>query len=393
MKLEISPTEISVVCGTDLSTTITGLNVTYTNEFSHEVGINPRYCVYSPNIKEGYHISEDTDVLVSYGSGEDMCSVILKYIVQPNIVDQPVALVANDFVTSLSGDLRENIVAYIQYKSGKQELVPYTDLLIISDINQNMVNIPQKVQILEQKTQLKCELNMTIENTSQSDASTEPGASIILTVVKEGEKALFSKAGETVLPVYSDIKSDAGWKVYCIDEGGTFLLDSNTWTVTGVDTSKPGVYAATITAIYDGKLYSCYRNVTIMDMGGQIPGEDSGFVVVGIRDVYSEDKPFDPESDIRVYLNGVNIAPGAYTTIGYKEGVSGTISVIYTDGTGLEAPTYFASFEYTWAVPAEPAEPEEPEEPAEPEEPGEPAEPEEPEEPAEPEEPGNVEWN
>ena len=382
MKLEISPTEISVVCGTDLSTTITGLNVTYTNEFSHEVEINPRYCVYSPNIKEEYHISEDTDVLVSYGSGEDMCSAIIKYIVIPNtpdvpvpdapvpdapVPDAPIALVAGDIVAPLVRDMRRYIEAYIQYKSGKQELIPYTDLLIISDIDYTLINIPQKVQILERKTQLKCELNMTIEKTTQTDGFTDPYASIILTVVKEGEKAIFSKAGETVLPVYSDIKADAGWKVYCIDEGGTFLLDSNAWTVTGVDTSKPGEYAATITAIYDGKLYSCYRNVTIMDMGGQIPGEDSGFVVVGIRDVYSEDKPFDSESDIRVFLNGVNIAPGAYTTIGYKEGVSGTINVIYTDGTGLEAPTYFASFEYTWAVPAEPAVPEEPVEPEEPE--------------------------
>ena len=348
MKLEISPTEISVVCGTDLSTTITGLNVTYTNEFGHEVEINPRYCVYSPNIKEGYHISEDTDVLVSYGSGEDMCSAKVKYTVIPNIMDVPVALVADDFVAPLTGDLREKIVAYIQYESGKQELVPYTDLLIISDIDRNMVNIPQKVQILEQKTQLKCELNMTIEKTSQSDASTEPSASIILTVVKDGEKAIFSKTGKTVLPVYSDIKSDAGWEVYCFDEGGTFLLDPNTWTVTGVDTSKPGVYAATITAIYDGKLYSCYRNVTIMDMSGQIPGEDSGFVVRVNRTVYSEDKPFDPESDIRVFLNGVNIAPSAYTTLGYKTGMNGTISVIYTEGTGLEATTYTESFEYTW---------------------------------------------
>lgn len=348
MKLDISPSEIPVVSGTDLSTTLTGLNVTYTNELGHEVEINPRYCVYSPNIKEEYHISEDTDVLVSYGSGEDMCYAKVKYTVIPKIMDVPVALVANDVVTPLTGDLREKIVAYIQYKSGKQELVPYTDLQIISNIEPDIVNIPQKVQILEQKTQLKCELNMTIEKTSQSDASTEPSASIILTVVKEGEKALFSKAGETVLPVYSDIKTDAGWKVYCIDEGGTYLLDSSNWTVTGVDTSKPGVYAATITAIYDGKPYSCYRNVTIMDMGGQIPGEDSGFVVHVNRTVYSEDKPFEPESDIRVFLNGVNIAPGAYTTLGYKTGMNGTISVIYTEGTGLEATTYFESFEYTW---------------------------------------------
>lgn len=348
MKLKISPTEISVVCGTDLSTTITGLNVMYTNEFSHEVEIDPRYCVYSPNIKEGYHISEDIDVLVSYGSGEDMCSAKVKYTVIPNIMDVPIALVADDFVTPLSGDLRKNIVAYIKYESGKRELVSYTDLLIISDLDQGIVNIPQKIQILEQKTQLKCELNMTIVKTTQEDASTEPSASIILTVVKDGEKAIFSKTGKTVLPINSDIKSDAGWKVYCIDEGGTFLLDSNNWTVTGVDTSKPGVYAATITAIYDGKLYSCYRNVTIMDMGGQIPGEDSGFVVCINRNEYSEEMPFNPESDIRVYLNGANIAPSKYITIGYKDGSAGTITVIYTEGTGLEATTYTESFEYTW---------------------------------------------
>jgi hypothetical protein len=348
MKLEISPTEISVVCGTDLSTTITGLNITYTNEFGHEVEINPCYCVYSPNIKEGYHISEDTDVLVSYGSGEDMCSAKVIYKVLPNIIDIPIALVADDFVTPLTGDLREKIVAYIQYTSGKLELVPYTDLLIISDIDRNMVNIPQKVQILEQKTQLKCELNMTIVKSTQENVSTDTSASIILTVVKDGEKAIFSKTGKTVLPVYSDVKSDAGWKVYCIDEGGTYLLDSSTWTVTGVDTSKPGVYAATITAIYDGKPYSCYRNVTIMDMGGEIPGEDSGFVVRVNRTEYSEEKPFKPESDIRVFLNGVNIAPGAYMTLGYKTGMNGTISVIYTEGTGLEATTYTEMFEYTW---------------------------------------------
>lgn len=360
MKLDISPSEISVVCGTDLSTTITGLNVMYTNEFSHEVEINPRYCVYSPNIKEGYHISEDTDVLVSYGSGEDMCSAKVKYTVIPNIIDVPIALVADDFVTPLSGDLRKNIVAYIQYKSGKQELVPYTDLLIISDIDRNLVNIPQKVQILEQKTQLKCELNMTIEKTSQSDASTEPSASIILTVVKDGEKAIFSKTGKTVLPVYSDIKTDADWKVYCFDDGGTFLLDSSTWTVTGVDTSKPGAYAATITAIYDGKPYSCYRNVIIMDMSGEIPSEDSGFVVRVNRTEYSEEKPFKPESDLRVYLNGVNIAPSEYIPIGYKDGSAGTITVIYTEGTGLEATTYTESFEYTWKTNDTPVEPEEP---------------------------------
>ena len=348
MKLEISPTEISVVCGTDLSTTITGLNITYTNEFGHEVEINPRYCVYSPNIKEGYHISEDTDVLVSYGSGEDMCTANVLYTVKPNSIEVPIALVADDFVTPLSGDLRKNIVAYIQYESGKQELVPYTDLLIISDIDRNMVNIPQKVLILEQKTQLKCELNMTIEKTSQSDASTEPSASIILTVVKDGEKAIFSKTGKTVLPVYSDIKTDAGWKVYCIDDGGTFLLDSSTWAVTGVDTSKPGAYAATITAIYDGKPYTCYRNVTIMDMSGEIPSEDSGFVVRVNRTEYSEEKPFKPESDLRVFLNGVNIAPSEYITIGYKDSSAGTITVIYTEGTGLEATTYTESFEYTW---------------------------------------------
>lgn len=348
MKLDISPPEISVVCGTDLSTTISGLKVMYTNEFSHEVEINPLYCIYSPNIKEEYHINKDTDVLVSYGSGEDMCSTKIKYTVLPNIIDVPVALVANDFVAPLTGDLREKIVAYIQYKSGKQELVPYTDLLIISEINPNMVNIPQKVQILEQKTKLKCELNMTIVKTSQDDASADTSASIILTVLPNGEKAIFSKTGKTVLPINSDIKSDADWKVYCIDEDGTYLLDSSTWTVTGVDTSKPGAYAATITAIYDGKLYSCYRNVIIMDMSGEIPSEDSGFVVRVNRDEYTNEKPFEPESDLRVYLNGVNIAPGAYTTIGYKKGTGGIISVIYTEGTGLEATTYTESFEYTW---------------------------------------------
>jgi hypothetical protein len=348
MKLDISPSEIPVVCGTDLSTTITGLNVTYTNEFGHEVGIDPHNCVYSPDIREEYHINKDTDVLVSYGSGEDVCSAKVIYKVLPNIIDVPIALVADDFVTPLTGDLREKIVAYIQYMSGKLELVPYTDLLIISDIDRNMVNIPQKVQILEQKTQLKCELNMTIVKSTQENVSTDTSASIILTVVKDGEKAIFSKTGKTVLPVYSDVKSDAGWKVYCIDEGGTYLLDSSTWTVTGVDTSKPGAYAATITAIYDGKPYSCYRNVIIMDMSGEIPSEDSGFVVRVNRTEYSEEKPFKPESDLRVFLNGVNIAPSEYITIGYKDGSAGTITVIYTEGTGLEATTYTEMFEYTW---------------------------------------------
>jgi hypothetical protein len=85
-----------------------------------------------------------------------------------------------------------------------------------------------------------------------------------------------------------------------------------------------------------------------MDMGGEIPGEDSGFVVRVNRNEYSAEKPFVPESDIRVYMNGVNIAPGAYTTIGFMKGKEGTITVLHTVGSGLEATTYSESFDYTW---------------------------------------------